>query len=262
VTGVLAPPPPLPLAQAAAELPPEAALAGAALVAFAAGLIFGLLARSRQAAAGSLLLSGDAVAFAFNPSENSFELIPVRQVAENTYVGAGGRAILLVPRTVVARPIKRLGKPAFLAVSLGWGTAAVDPRALGSLGLASLALRAEGGTWDAREGGGRLVAALLSGASEAVGEITINPELRLVVAYDVPRVVREYLATMLDNAIAATYTTLHTLRASERIHRLWLERERARSALAEAVGRWLFWLIIAAAVGFFVVALLGRVAPP
>jgi len=238
----------------------QTAAVGLAVGMFIAGFLFGLLLRARQAAIGNLILSGDALALVYNPTDDTLSLIPVTQVAEGLYMGKDGRATLMVPRPVTAMALRPLRKPCFLSVGLGWGALAVDPRALSAIGVASLALKTRlGQAFEAGgDGGGKLVSALLEVGSEASGEVEINPDFRLALAYNVPTVVKEYLATMVEAAEASVQSVLNTMRASERIHRMWLERERARPAMIEALGRAIVFIILAAGMAFFLLFLLGR----
>jgi hypothetical protein len=212
-----------------------------------AGLALGVLLGRRlaeRAGPGGLLTRGDAVAIAYNPAANTLRVVPVYSAGGNLYVAEGGHGLLAVPRRVAAVPLLPMRKPAFFAVGAGSAAVAVDPAALAALGIASLGLRQ--GSWEAEEPE-KVIERLAEVAAEERGEVEVNPEFQLMIAYDVPSVVRTFLDTMGQMARSAVTAVLEASQASERIMRLWLERERRGLRVGEAVVRWLILIIIAAA---------------
>jgi len=213
-----------------------------ALLAFAVGMLAGRGLANRTGPA-RLLTAGDAVAINFNPAANTLRIVPVHQVGGNLYIAEGGYGILAVPRKVTAVPLLPVRKPCFLSVGAGSVANAIDPASLSTLGIASLGLKS--GSWEVTDRD-KLMAEIAQLAAEERGEVEINPDFQLMIAYDVPHVVKTFLDLMGEMTRATVTTVLEAHEASERLHRLWLERERRGVRTIESVLKWLVLIIIAA----------------
>lgn len=233
-----------------------------------AGLLLGFLMgafmwKARERNFGSHLVRGDALALLYDPTLDAIRVTPVSRIGEGLYSLAGGRGFLFVPKVTTSLRLEPFGRPAFFGVSVGGTGVAVDTVAMSKLGIAQIAMGSSVWGEIGQTAEEQLLGELLIKNAEFQGNVEISPDMRLNLAIRIPEIVTAFIQTKVQTAAAAVQALIDALQVSDKLVRLWLERERARSAIWDAILKWGTIILIVIAVAYIVVTQLpaGRVTP-
>ena len=148
----------------------------------------------------NILYRGQIIGIVDDVSEDRIELVPLVPLRKGIYVSTFTNypLIVFVPSTATPRWSLIFGKPILYVIAFKLYGAAFDPRLLTPFGIAKIGLQLP--SFDCSDNIFNCVDRLVEELYKYLGEKTItlkiSPDIRLGIAYNIPKIIRALLATV------------------------------------------------------------------
>jgi len=198
---------------------------------------------------------GTVIGIVHDITDDTFEHVPLVPFKKGVYLSAlpNYPLVVFVPSSVQAKWSKTLRKPILTIIAFRLYGVALDPKILETLGIASLGL--EIGSFKCTENIYHCLDRLAQELYRKLGEqstvISISPDIRLSISYNIPPILRSLLATVGFLGEAAFTQIIETSQIS-----LELARIMQRQMAIQLAGK-RFWINILILVGVFALAALA-----
>ncbi len=252
-------------------------LVGAAsLIMFFIGFMIGYywcsrVALRRASALAATIARGQVVAIVDDLSEDRIEVVPLISFKKGVFLSAIQTypLVVFVPPNITYRMSLFFGKPIIYVVAFKVFGSAIDLRKLSAFGLARLSIQI--GEWECRDNVVNCLNDLVQRLAEYVGSegagapITITPDIRIGLGFDIPRLIKmlmhnvgEIGSTILTQIQETSQMALELARQMQRYVGLQVAEKTAWFRLIIMI------LIVAAFVGLLFLMMPGlfHVPPP
>ncbi|MCI4407756.1 MAG: hypothetical protein JHC26_01600 [Thermofilum sp.] len=170
--------------------------------------------------------NADMLAIVHDPAKREIDIVPLTNVGESLFIYSPD-VFMIAPESVEVYQFKRNGKPVVLGISFGKIILPVNPTILASLGIAKMGLKTE--AWNS-DNFSDIKNYFLRKWEEQTGEITLNPEAKFVIAYDIPTVFKNLSISQMKIASAVIQTLRATTESMRRLQELALQHKRLELA--------------------------------
>jgi hypothetical protein len=168
----------------------------------------------------------DMVAIIHDPAKREMDIVPLTNVGESLFV-AEPDVFMTAPESVEVYQFKKYNKPAVLGIAVGKLIAPINPTILASLGIAKLGLKTE--AWNS-DNYSDIKNYFLRKWNEQKGEITLNPEAKFVITYDIPTVFKNLSISQMKTASAVIQTLRATTESMRKLQELALQHKKLELA--------------------------------
>ena len=168
----------------------------------------------------------DMLAIVHDPAKREMDIVPLTNVGESLFVYEPD-VFMPAPESVEVYHFKKYKKPAVLGIAVGKLIAPVNPTILASLGIAKLGLKTE--AWNS-DNFSDIKNYFLRKWEEQKGEITLNPEAKFVIAYDIPTVFKNLSISQMKTASAVIQTLRATTESMRKLQELALQHKKLELA--------------------------------
>jgi hypothetical protein len=182
---------------------------------------------------GRLRMGGDAsfekadmLAIVHDPAKREMDIVPLTNVGEGLFV-AEPDVLMTAPESVEVYQFKKYRKPVVLGIAVDKLIAPANPTILASLGIAKLGLKTE--AWNS-DNFSDIKNYFLRKWDEQKGEITLNPEAKFVITYDIPTVFKNLSISQMKTASAVIQTLRATTENMRKLQELALQHKRLELA--------------------------------
>jgi hypothetical protein len=168
----------------------------------------------------------DILAIVHDPAKREMDIVPLTNVGESLFV-AEPDVLMTAPESVEVYQFKKYRKPVVLGIAVGNLIAPVSPTVLASLGIAKLGLKTE--AWNS-DNFSDIKNYFLRKWEEQKGEITLNPEAKFVITYDIPTVFKNLSISQMKTASAVIQTLRATTESMRKLQELALQHKKLELA--------------------------------
>ena len=189
---------------------------------FLSSFVFGRLGQRGDEA----FKNADMLAIIHDPAKREMDIVPLTNVSESLF-SAVPDVLMTAPEGVEVYQFKKYKKPAVMGIVVGKLILPVDPTILASLGIAKLGLKTE--AWNS-DNYSDIKNYFLRKWNEQMGEITLNPEAKFVIAYDIPTVFKNLSISQMKTASAVIQTLRATTESMRKLQEYALQQKRLELA--------------------------------
>jgi len=194
---------------------------------------------------------GELLGFVYDVSKDMVDIVGLNPMGEGTYFSTDPLTPLIVlkPARVKPKLFKFLGKPIVFVIAFGMYGFAADTSDVGKVGIASLSMEGS----DIKIGKDtpvsiaieNLITNLLTKQGQLTGEIHVNPEMKIGLAYEVPEFISALTSITTSIAAGTMQGLKDTVIGAEHYTKIIEKYSRAKEA---AYGFWIKLLIVGGAI--------------
>ncbi|MEM3464302.1 MAG: hypothetical protein QXL91_05510 [Candidatus Bathyarchaeia archaeon] len=168
----------------------------------------------------------DMLAIVHDPAKREMDIVPLTNVGESLFVSEPD-VFMTAPEGIEVYQLKKYKKPVVLGIAVGKLITPINPTILASLGIAKLGLKTE--AWNS-DNFSDIKNYFLRKWEEQKGEITLNPEARFVIAYDIPTVFKNLSISQMKIASAVIQTLRATTESMRKLQEYALQHKKLELA--------------------------------